>query len=76
MIANPSQICAVEAMDSTKVSKLAETAAFAPGSMFVIVVNVADSAGTAIPMGRTVTGRQTSPSGTAAITVANGTDQW
>ena len=71
-VADSSMICAVEAKDSTNVSKLTETAAFAPGSMFVIVANVADSAGTAIPMGRTVTGRQTSPLGTTAITVANG----
>ena len=71
-IANPSKICAVEMLSTTNVSKLAETVAFAPGSMFVIVANVADSAGTAIPMDMTVTGRQTSPSGTAAITVANG----
>ena len=64
------ELCFVET--TAKVSKLAESSAFSPDSQFLIVAKVTDSAGTAMPMGRAVTGRQISPSGAASITVLNG----
>ena len=57
MIADRSMICAVEGMATTKVSDLTETATFPPGSMFLIIATVTDSAGNPLE-GERITARQ------------------
>ena len=75
MIADPSEICAVEARESTKVSDLTESATFSPGSMFLIVATVADSVGNPLENER-VTARQSAGPSRAAISAgAEDTDK-
>ena len=66
LIPDPLKICVVEAMESTTVSKLTESATFAPGSKFLIIATVADSAGNPLDT-KPVTVRQAAGPSRAAI---------
>ena len=63
---DPSKICVVEARASTKVSDLTESNTFAPGSKFVIIATVVDSAGNPL-MAERITARQADGPSRAAI---------
>ena len=71
MIADPAKICDVETDDDTAVSKLTESATFAPGSKFVIIATAIDSAGNPVA-DKGITARQSAGPSRSAISSARG----